>query len=439
MPDLVKGNAVIGQSGGPTAVINQSLVGVIEGLKAGLARRGRVKRILGMRHGVNGLVKDRIVDLTRVPQSVLRGVAGTPSAALGSSRDKPDRDYCNAILNACSKHDIRYFFYIGGNDSSDTCRIVSELAAEAGYELRCFHVPKTVDNDLMGNDHTPGYPSAARFVATAFMADGMDNASLPGIKINVVMGRHAGFLTAASVLAREALEGAKGQRGRGAKGGRQSSKFNVQSSKGGGSGASGEEAGPHLIYLPEVPFDTERFIADVEEVYGRLGRCQIAVSEGIQNADGKAIATTLSAAGEVDPHGNVQLSGTGALGDALAELVKKRVRTHNGKTPRVRADTFGYLQRCWPDPSPIDAKEARGAGVFATRLAAKGERSGSVALVRGKGRPYKVTFARQELSDVAAKTRHMPAEFIEGTRDVSRAFVEYCRPLVGELARMARL
>ncbi len=407
MPGLVKGNAVIGQSGGPTAVINQSLVGVIEGLKAGLARRGLVKRVLGMRHGVNGLVKDQVVDLTRLPKARLDTVARTPSAALGSSRDKPDRDYCNAILNACSKHGIRYFFYIGGNDSSDTCRIVSELAGEAGYELRCFHVPKTVDNDLMGNDHTPGYPSAARFVATAFMADNMDNASLPGIKINVVMGRHAGFLTAAAALARE--------------------------------GVAGDQRGPHLIYLPEVPFDPDRFIGEVDEVYKRVGRCQIAVSEGIQNAAGKPIAATLTAGGEVDPHGNVQLSGTGALGDALAELVKKRIKTSSGKAPRVRADTFGYLQRCGPDPSPIDAKEARGAGKFAAQLAAKGERSGSVALVRAKGKSYKLTFARQELSDVAAKTRHMPADFIEGTHDVSAKFLDYCRPLVGALPAMTRL
>lgn len=421
--DRARGNAIIGQSGGPTAVINQSLVGVIEGLRDGLVRRGVVKSILGMRHGVNGLVKDQVVDLTKLPRATLEGIARTPSAALGSSRDKPDRDYCNAILNACSKHGVRYFFYIGGNDSSDTCRIVSELAAEAKYELRCFHVPKTVDNDLMGNDHTPGYPSAARFVATAFMADGMDNASLPGIKINVVMGRHAGFLTAASALAREAFaatgRGARPRRSRGP--------------------ASSFVPGPHLVYLPEVPFEPERFIADVNEVFSSLGRCQVAVSEGIQDSAGRPIATTLSATGEVDPHGNVQLSGTGALGDALAELVKKRVRTSSGKTPRVRADTFGYLQRCWPDPSPVDAREARAAGMFAATLAAHGEHEGSVALVRRKGASYGVSFARQELSAVAAKTRHMPSEFIRGTNDVSAKFLDYCRPLVGALPAMARL
>ncbi|MFM9994911.1 MAG: 6-phosphofructokinase [Phycisphaerales bacterium] len=420
MPDLIKGNAIIGQSGGPTAVINQSLAGVIEGLRAGLVRRGFVKTILGMRHGVNGLVKDQVVDLTKLAKGTLEAVARTPSAALGSSRDKPDRDYCNAILNACSKHGVKYFFYIGGNDSSDTCRIVSELAAEAGDDLRCFHVPKTVDNDLMGNDHTPGFPSAARFVATAFMADGMDNASLPGIKINVVMGRHAGFLTAASALAREVVGGKTGSGGKGGRG-------------------AAYVPGPHLIYLPEVPFDPDRFVADVDAVYKRIGRCQVAVSEGIQDKHGKSIGSTLLPSGDVDAHGNVQLSGTGALGDALAELCKKRIRTSSGKTPRVRADTFGYLQRCWPDASPADAQEARAVGAFAATLAAAGERSGSVAILRAKGKSYKVTFARQELSAVAAKTRHMPPAYIKSTNDVTPAFMDYIRPLVGPLPAMARL
>ena len=421
MPALLKGNAVIGQSGGPTAVINESLVGAVETLKSTLVSRRVVKFIYGMRHGVNGLVKSSLVDLTRAKAALLKAVAKTPSAALGSSRDKPDRDYCNSILHACSTHSIRYFFYIGGNDSSDTCRIVSELAAEAGYEMRCFHLPKTVDNDLAENDHTPGFPSAARFVATAFLADGLDNASLPGIKINVVMGRHAGFLTAASALARQSPAAARRKRGRGSSEGYQG------------------DAGPHLVYLPEVPFDNDRFIADVEAVYKRLGRCQVAVSEGVQDSGGRPVAATLVESLDRDAHGNIQLSGVSALGDALADLVKKRVRTSSGKAPRVRADTFGYLQRCWPDPSPIDSKEARGSAAFAVRCAAKGETSGSVAIVRAKGKAYKSAYRLVPLKAVAAKTRHMPAEFIRGHCDVSDAFIAYCRPLVGALPAMARL
>lgn len=402
MPDLPNGNVVIGQSGGPTAVINQSLVGVVEGLREAFPP-GVVGQILGMRHAVRGLVKSDLVDLADIAPDHLERVANTPSAALGSTRDKPDTEYCRRIFNACEANSIRYFFYIGGNDSSDTCRIVSEHARDSGYELRCFHVPKTVDNDLEKNDHTPGYPSAARYVATAFLADGLDNRSLPGIKINVVMGRHAGFLTASSALARRH-----------------------------------EDDGPHLVYLPEVPFDVDRFVADVDRVYAKLGRCQIAVSEGIQDDSGTPIGARLTG-GEVDPHGNVQLSGSGALGDQLAELLKRRLTPAGGKPPRVRADTFGYLQRCWPDASLIDRREAREAGRFAARLAAAGEPHGSVAIVRTSDHPYRSEMRRVELADVAGKTRRMPPAFIKGASDVADAFIEYARPLIGDLPPVERL
>jgi len=399
-----RGNAVVGQSGGPTAVINQSLVGVVEGLRQGLAASGSVARILGMRHGVNGLVKGDLIDLSAVPQDTLERVADTPSAALGSSRDKPDPEYCGKILRACEEKNILWFFYIGGNDSSDTCRIVSEMAKQAGYPLRCLHVPKTVDNDLPGSDHTPGYPSAARFVATAFRADALDGRSLPGIKINVVMGRNAGFLTAAAALARER-----------------------------------DDDGPHLIYVPELPFDPARFVQDVERVYARLGRCQVALSEGIVDAQGTSIGATLIRSGQTDSHGNAQLSGSGALGDALAELLKAELGTRASKAPRVRADTFGYLQRCWPDASPVDRSEARAAGRVAARLAAEGVEEASVALIRTSDAPYACDLRRIDLSEVAAKTRHLPEEFRQGTTDVSRAFLEYARPLVGDLPRAAWL
>ncbi len=418
MPDLVSGNAVIGQSGGPTAVINQSLVGVIEGLRAGLAGSGQVKRILGMRHGVRGLIRqgsDGLVDLTAIERDRLERLAATPSAALGSTRDKPDEAYCEKILEGCRKSDIRYFFYIGGNDSADTCRIVSEKAAAAGYELRCFHVPKTIDNDLLENDHTPGFPSAARYVTLALMGDALDNASLGGIKINVVMGRNAGFLTAAASLAR-------GQASTGA--------------------APADRPAPHLIYLPEVPFSTDAFLADVEAVYATLGRCQIALSEGIRDADGNEIGPKLMRGlGEVDAHGNVQLSGSGALGDGLADLVKTGLTPKGGKAPRVRADTFGYIQRCWPHPSPVDAQEARAVGRYAAELAARGAARASVILVRTSNAPdaYASECARADLAAVARRTRHVPAEFISGSNDVTAAFHAYCRPLVGDLPKLERL
>ena len=418
MSDLPTGNAVIGQSGGPTAVINQSLVGVIEGLKAGLCATGHVKRILGMRHGVRGLVKggeDGLVDLTNIAADRLERLARTPSAALGSARDKPDEAYCRRILDGCRKHDIRYFFYIGGNDSADTCRIVSEKAAEARYELRCFHVPKTIDNDLLENDHTPGFPSAARYVTLALMGDALDNASLGGIKINVIMGRNAGFLTAAASLARGAAStGAR----------------------------PADRPAPHLIYLPEVPFSTDAFLADVEAVYARLGRCQIAVSEGIRDDKGQEIGPKLMRGpGEVDAHGNVQLSGSGALGDGLADLVKTRLTPKGGKAPRVRADTFGYIQRCWPHPSPIDAEEARAVGRYAAELATKGDARASAILIRVSNAPeaYRGACGRADLSAVARLSRPMPPAFISGSNDVSAAFHDYCRPLLGNLPQLERL
>jgi ATP-dependent phosphofructokinase / diphosphate-dependent phosphofructokinase len=418
VPDLVSGNAAIGQSGGPTAVINQSLVGVIKGLKAGLGASGKVKRILGMRHGVRGIVKageEGLVDLTGLPADRLERLARTPSAALGSTRDKPDEVYCQKILDGCRAHDIRYFFYVGGNDSADTCRIVSEKAASAGYDLCCFHVPKTIDNDLLENDHTPGFPSAARYVTLALMGDALDNASLGGVKINVIMGRNAGFLAAAASLARGRASNAAGP---------------------------ADRLAPHLIYLPEVPFSTDAFLADVEAVYAKLGRCQIAVSEGIRDDKGEEIGPKLMRGpGEVDAHGNVQLSGSGALGDGLADLVKSRLTPKGGKALRVRADTFGYIQRCWPHPSVIDAEEARAVGQYAAELAARGDRSASVIILRTSNAPdaYRSACGRADLSAVARCSRPVPPEFISGSNDVSAAFHAYCRPLVGELPQLERL
>jgi ATP-dependent phosphofructokinase / diphosphate-dependent phosphofructokinase len=415
MSDLISGNAVIGQSGGPTAVINESLVGVVQGLRAaGAGLSGNpIRKVLGMHHGVAGLVDNKFHDLTDIGHERLEILARTPSAGLGSTRDKPNAEYCERILASCREHNIRYFFYIGGNDSSDTCRIVNELANEIKYELRCFHIPKTVDNDLVENDHTPGFPSAARFVAKACMADFLDNISLPGIKINVVMGRHAGFLTAASALARRE------------------------------EGYDRLNDGPQLIYLPEIAFETDRFINDVATIFEATGRCHIVVSEGIQNAEGVPIGATLIENAQTDDHGNVQLSGSGALGDQLANLLKENLTPVGGKSPRVRADTFGYVQRCFPDQSRIDQHEARGVGKFAAKLAMSGDLDGSVSIKRvhapGSGQPYAAAFERVELSAVAAKTRHMPEAFFEGHNNVSQAFIDYCRPLVGQLPLYERL
>jgi len=391
--DKIKGKAVVGQSGGPTMVINQSLVGVIEQVR----KHSEITGLLGAHHGVRGIINEDFIALDKVDQKTLEAVAVTPSAGLGSTRDKPDAEYCKKIFDVFQKNDVRYFFYIGGNDSADTANIVNALAQQSGYDLRVYHIPKTIDNDLRVTDHCPGFGSAARFVASAFMGDDMDNRSLPGIKINVIMGRHAGFLTAASILARVR-----------------------------------EDSGPHLIYVPEVNFDENLFLKDVDAMMKKYNRCVIAVSEGIHDKDGNAITTKIANIGERDAHGNVQLSGTGALGDFLAEHIKKNL----GKKLRVRADTFGYLQRSFAGIySEVDAKEGRLVGQRAVEYAIKEGKSGSVAIKRiGNGEKYAIETFPTDVTNVARQTKSLPQEYItaEGN-NITDSFRDYVAPLVGEL------
>lgn len=384
---MASGKILVAQGGGPTAVINQSLVGVtLE------ARRFRnVELVYGARHGVRGILDEDFLDLTQETTGNLELVASTPSSALGSTRDKPDVKYCQEIFKVLRAHQIEHFFYIGGNDSSDTVQIVSQQAQQAGYPLRCIHIPKTIDNDLVGNDHTPGFPSAARFVAQAFTGANLDNASLPGVYVGVVMGRHAGFLTAASALGK---------------------KF--------------PDDGPHLIYLPERTFVLEQFLADVKEVHDRLGRCVIAVSEGIHDASGVPIASLLVKNAEHDAHGNVQLSGTGALADLLCDAIKSKLNIK-----RVRGDTFGYLQRSFIGcVSDVDQREAREVGEKAVQFAMRGDRDGSVAIRRSGN--YAVDYALLQLQEVAGKTRVMEDAFIAASgTGVTDAFRQYLLPLLG--------
>lgn len=395
------GNAVIAQSGGPTVVINSSLAGVVEAIQ----ETGLAGSIYGARHAVKGMLSGDFVDITDLSGAKLDLIAGTPGAALGSSRDKPDEEYCQKIFQQLAEKDIRWFFYIGGNDSSDTCRIISEVAARDAYDLRAFHVPKTIDNDLVLNDHTPGYGSAARFVACALLGDSLDMQSLPGIKIDVIMGRHSGFLTAASALAR-----------------------------------LGHDTGPHLIYLPESVFDVDRFIVDVDRVYSAHGRCVIAVSEGIHDAQGvpmaQMLAEQLSGEVERDAHGNVQLSGSGALGDFLTKLIRERLEYK----VRVRSDTFGYLQRSFAGcVSAVDAQEARESGRAAVRVAADGVEGASITVRRTSDTPYTVEYVPVPLQEVAGKTRTMPTSWIENGCDVTSEFLDYARPLVGPLPEVGSL
>ena len=393
---MAAGKILVAQGGGPTAVINQSLVGVV--LQA--RRYAEIGRVYGAHHGVRGIVGEDFLDLSGETVANLEAVAATPAAALGSTRDKPDLAYCREMFKVLAAHGIGYFFNIGGNDSSDTVRIVAEEAAKAGYPLRCIHIPKTIDNDLVLNDHTPGFPSAARFVVQAFAGANLDNMALPGVYLGVVMGRHAGFLTAAAAL-----------------------------------GRTHPDDGPHLIYLPERTFVLDKFLADVKAVHERLGRCVIAVSEGIHDAAGVAIASQLAPQAERDAHGNVQLSGTGALADLLCEEIKARL-----KIKRVRGDTYGYLQRSFLGcVSDVDQREAREVGEKAVQFAMWGNSNGSVAIKRTG--QYAVDYELLPLEAVAGKTRTMEDTLISvsGT-DVSDAFRDYLRPLLGSgLPGAARL
>ncbi|MEO5375653.1 MAG: 6-phosphofructokinase [Alphaproteobacteria bacterium] len=384
---MLQGKVLVAQGGGPTAVINESLAGVVIEAR----KFSTVQQIYGAYHGVRGIINEDFVDLTQETTHNLELVAKTPSSALGSTRDKPDLKYCQEIFKVLKAHEISTFFYIGGNDSSDTSRIVSEEAAKANYRLKCIHIPKTIDNDLVINDHTPGFPSAARFVASAFAGANLDNRALPGIYVGVVMGRHAGFLTAAAALGR---------------------KFN--------------DDGPHLIYLPERVFDIDSFLSNVKAVYEQHGRCIIAVSEGIHDHKGEPIITTLMKQVEKDAHGNVQLSGTGALADLLCDLIKDKLGYK-----RVRGDTFGYLQRSFLGcVSDVDQREAREVGEKAVQYARWRETNGSVVIHRTGF--YSVEYHLHELDEIAGKTKTMPDEFINGDgTNITDKFILYLRPLLG--------
>ncbi|UCG33284.1 MAG: diphosphate--fructose-6-phosphate 1-phosphotransferase [Phycisphaerales bacterium] len=398
------GNAVVGTAGGPTVVINQSVLGVIQETEKSM----HIAHLFGARRGVEGIVDREYFDLLRQPDNMLDLVAQTPAAALGSTRVRPDEDYCYRILEELKRLDIRYFFYVGGNDSARTSRIISRVAEDAKYELRIIHIPKTIDNDLLVSDHTPGYGSCAKFVASAFIGDNLDNRALPGVKINLLMGRNAGFITAASILAR----------------------FR-------------DDDGPHLVYVPERPFDLDRFVEDVEAVYTRLGRCLVAVSEGIHDGQGKLWAERVSVLRqehiERDAFGNLQLGmGTGSLADFLAGTLRHRCKNIH----RVRADVAGYLQRSYPGSvSIVDSWEARLCGQMAVSYSVDATANGSVALLRLPGSRYAVGTKLVDLKAVAPDdppfVKTLPDKYISAEgNNVTNNFREYVRPLIGDLPRI---
>ncbi len=403
MSATIKGNAVIFTQGGPTAVINASWVGVVQGL----LQSKDIQNIWGAINGIDGVMSENFVDLKAQTAGDLQAISFTPATQLRSTRHKPNAEDNAKMLDVFQKHNIRYVFGIGGNDTSESLDIINDAARDKEYELRVFHIAKTVDNDLMENDHTPGYGSAARYVANAFRGANLDNQCFGGLYIGVCMGRHAGFLTAAAALGRQT-----------------------------------ESDGPHLIYLPECPFSLESFAKDVAEVYKKYDRCVVAVSEGIEDANHTPILQILAKDSlDCDSHGNVQLSGTGALADGLVNYVKEYLES-NGivKKLRARGDTFGYIQRSFPDQSPVDREEAILLGQFAAKMAESGNIDGSCAIVRVSDAPYKADFKLVPLKNVAGKTRRMPANFInDAHNNVTADFITYGKPLIGELTTLGLL
>ena len=358
---------VIAQGGGPTAVINQTLAGATLEVR----KRYPGARVLGAKHGVRGIRAGNFVDLSALPEQQLRLIAATPSAALGSTRDKPDAAYCEAILKSLREVGATAFINIGGNDTAGTQQILVEAA---GKDIAFVHAPKTIDNDLVESDHTPGFISAAEFIAGAFLNIDLDFRALPGIYVGIVMGRHAGFLTTAAAAWQH-----------------------------------DDASAPHLVYVPERAFSAKRFIDDVREAQSRHGRCIIAMSEGVTGEDGRTVVENLVPADrlERDAHGNIRLSG-GELGMAIEQLLRDGL-----PGARARVDTFGYLPRGnIATTNATDAQEAFEAGVFAVETAARG--GGSVALqyANGSTRPQIVP-----LASVAGKTRHLPDDFLEPERN----------------------
>ncbi|WP_413988722.1 diphosphate--fructose-6-phosphate 1-phosphotransferase [Labrys okinawensis] len=360
---------VIAQGGGPTAVINQTLCGAIVAAR----RHDPSLRILGARHGVRGLTKGDLVDLNQLSEADLLRLAHTPNSGLGSTRDKPDADYCEKILAALQKVEARAFVYIGGNDTAGTLDILSRQSTGS---CSFVHAPKTIDNDLMENDHVPGFISAAAFVAKAFVSVDLDFRAMTGIYVAIVMGRHAGFLSAAAA----------------------------------GWQRSADEA-PHLIYSPEKPFSVAQFLDDVDAIYTRTGHCIVSMSEGVQDETGRPLAEVLAAGAlEHDAHGNVQLSG-GDLGIEIQRALKERF-----PKARTRVDTLGYLLRGYIGViDETDAKEAFEAGAFAAQSAFTAG-SGSVVLHYDG---HRTTPRIVSLDQVAGRTRHMPDSFFAGSNAIS--------------------
>jgi ATP-dependent phosphofructokinase / diphosphate-dependent phosphofructokinase len=392
----MNGNAIIGQSGGPTCVINSSLVGVVDGCLAAAEIQG----VYGMRFGIEGFMQGHLVDLGAQSRSTLDAVRETPSSALGSCRHKVKDDDLPRILEVLDRYDIRYFFLIGGNDTMDTIHRVELKCREQGRELVGVGVPKTVDNDLFGTDHTPGYPSAALYVAHSIAQGGIlarDMQRVDKFTIFQTVGRDAGWLPAAGALRKR-----------------------------------DEADPPHLIYFPERPFDADRCLGDVERSIQKYGYCSIVIGEGLRYADGRPVSGSRTQ----DAFANVEYGAMG--GSSVAMVIHRMISDKLGV--RGEFQVVQSLQMCASDrTSRLDLEEAYQAGREAVRLATTGQTGVMVSFVRPSGE-YRTTLGTVPLEEVAGKPKKMPDEFInEASNFVTPAYLDYARPLVGELPRFADL
>ena len=395
--NVLKGACIIGQSGGPTSVINASAYGVIRTALDSEA----ITKVYGAEHGIKGVLNDRLFDMSAEDAGELENLLYTPSSALGSCRYKiadPDVDDTDfkRILEIFKKYDVRYFFYNGGNDSMDTCNKISKYMQRVGYECRVMGVPKTIDNDLFGTDHCPGFASAAKYIATSCMEVYHDARVYDTGMICVVeiMGRHAGWLTAAASL------------------------------------ASAMGAGPDLIYLPETDFEMDKFIAEVKKVYAETGNCMVAVSEGIHYADGSFVSEAQASA--TDGFGHAQLGG---LAGMLAEIIKKEIGA------KVRGIELSLLQRCGAHlASQTDIDESFMAGKAAVENAVAGLTDKMVGFERSyEGGAYVCRTKLFDLVDVANTEKKVPIEWINAQHNgVERAFIDYALPLIQGETRMRK-
>ena len=390
------GAAVIGQSGGPSAVINASAYGVI---KTALESE-YITTVYGANHGIKGVLNDRLMIMDKEDPKELEKMLYSPSSALGSCRykiadpDVDDTDY-KRILEIFKKYNVRYFFYNGGNDSMDTCNKISRYCAKVGYECRVFGVPKTIDNDLFGTDHCPGFASAAKYIATSFMEVSRDCHVYDVGMITIIecMGRHAGWLTGAAALA----------------------------------GLSGD--GPDLIYLPEVDFDMDQFIADVKRVYAEKQNCLVAVSEGVHYADGSFVSEATTSG--TDGFGHAQLGGLAAR---LAAVVKAATGA------KVRGIELSLLQRCASHcASATDIEESFNSGKIAVESALAGITGKMVGFKCSREGGYKCEYVLLDLADVANAEQKVPLAWITPEHNgVTQDFIDYCLPLIQGETKQAK-